>query len=117
MIIKGKVHTLEGPVDVQKIKVGDKVIDFGHRPQEVTAIKKKRVKKAVVFSKNKNLIISEGAFLYTIYGKRQGGFVKAVSPNGEVINDETSIIEGDFVSYIIEFDGEGIFIENYCIGA
>ena len=118
MIIKGNVHTLNGPVDIKDLKVGDKVIDFGHRPQEVKNIKVHSVKDAILFKKNKNIMVSTDTMLYTLYGiKNVDVSVKMVLPTGGVANDETVVEEGEFKGYEIEFDGDGIFVENYCVGA
>lgn len=118
MIIQGKVHTLEGPVDIKDLKAGDRVVDFTHRPMVVVAVKKEPVSKALVFAKNPNLIVSEKALLYTVYGKKDGSVKSAmmVLPYGGSINDEISVIEGEFCDYSIEFAGDGVFVENYCIG-
>lgn len=119
MIIAGRVHTVDGPVDIRELKAGDRVIDFGHRPRVVTAVRRQAVDGAVAFVRNRGLLVSRDTGVYTLYGKRaaQAGPVQVLLPTGGSANDEATEEAGSYQGYVVEFeDMDGIWVENYCVG-
>ena len=68
VVVHGKVWTFNGPVDVEKLKAGDLLIDRGPSAHKLLSIKKVKLKKAVAF-KNNSAVVS--GLIYTAQGAKQ----------------------------------------------
>lgn len=115
MIIRGNVQTMQGPVPVESIKVGDFVIGMNHIPCEVVKVTKEEVTKAYSFALNPHLLISKGTRVKTVYGMKEavGELLMAVT-NGAEVPDTIFDDEGTFNAYEIYAKGADVLmVDDY----
>lgn len=70
VIIKGNVWTLEGPVDVEKLKIGDLVLDRKPSVREILDIEIVDVEEALMFENN-SFAVSADTEVYTAFGAKR----------------------------------------------
>ena len=70
VIIKGNVWTLEGPIDVEKLKVGDLVLDRKPSVREILDIELVDVDEALMFENN-SFAVSSDTEVYTAFGAKR----------------------------------------------
>lgn len=100
LVIEGKIFTFRGQIPVEKLKVGDLVLDREHSVRKLLSIKKGTTDKVLKF-KNNSLIVSADAYIYTAHGAKQ------LEDNEEVkIRKEDMLMTTD-VAYIINEHKEG----------
>lgn len=126
MIIKGDIHTNNGPVPIEKLKVGDKVVDQQHRARAVLSIEKKSADKLMAFTRNR-AVLSADTVLMTVYGPRsavalpgvkqlKSTAVQMAHPNARIAADEVNVTDAAAEGYVITVeDGKTVFVNNYCI--
>lgn len=100
MIISGNIQTLMGPVPIKNIKAGDLVIGTNHVPCEVKEVRTEKVSKALSFTWNPALKVSEGTKVQTVYGmKEAGGTLLMRATNGADIPETIKEKDGTFMAY------------------
>ena len=70
VIIKGNVWTLEGPIDVKKLKVGDLVLDRKPSVREILDIEVVEVDEVLMFE-NSSFAVSADTEVYTAFGAKR----------------------------------------------
>lgn len=70
VIVKGNVWTLEGPIEVDKLKVGDLVLDRKPSVREITDIEIVDVEEIMSF-KNHTFSVSSDTEVYTAFGAKK----------------------------------------------
>lgn len=121
MIVKGKVLTTEGPIDIDKLKIGDQVLDLYFRKRTITNITPEVVKRVNKFKINSNLVLSQDTVLVTQLGdyKKNDRVDSVVYPLNINKTNTMDIIyteETDTIGYKVEIDnGDSIYVENYTI--
>lgn len=118
LIIEGKVFTFRGQIPVEKLKVGDLILDREHSVRKLLSVKSGTTEKVLKF-KNNSLVVSADAYIYTAHGAKQ------IEDNQEVkIRKEDMLMTTD-VAYIVQEHREGyelkieggtdIFVNGYNI--
>lgn len=122
MIIQGSILTDQGPIDIENLKAGDKVLDQMHRACVVTKIEKKNVVQGFSFIKNPRLMIAEGTILKTVHGDlkvedaAREDFLMA-QPNMRLVKDRAVLKKGKYTAYMVNTEGKAtLFGADYCLG-
>lgn len=115
MIISGNIQTLMGPVPIKNIKAGDRVIGTNNVPCEVKAVKTEKVSKALVFTWNPALKVSEGSRVQTVYGMKEAtGTLLMKATNGADIPETVKEEDGTFLAYeLIVKNCKAVMVSGY----
>ena len=116
LVIEGKIFTFRGQIPVEKLKVGDLILDREHSVRRLLGIKKGTTDKVLKF-RNNSLVVSADAYIYTAHGAKQ------LEDNQEVkVRKEDMLMTTD-VAYIVNEhkegyelvveDGTNIFVNGY----
>lgn len=122
MIIKGMITTDKGPVAIEELKTGDKILNQMHRAAAVSKVETKQVTEAYTFEKNPKLIIAKGTVIKTMYGDKKaeelaGKTFYVSQPNMRMVKDKAVKLKGKYTAYKVKAEGAGsIFAANYCLG-
>lgn len=122
MIIKGMITTDKGPVAIEELKTGDKILNQMHRAIVVTKIEKVQVSGGYTFEKNPQLIIAKGTAVKTMQGDKKaeeltGKAFYTAQPNMRMVKDKAVKLKGKYTAYKITAEGAGsVFAGNYCLG-
>lgn len=121
MIIKGYISTDKGPIDIQDLKVGDKVLNQMHRAHPVRSIEKVQIEDAITFRKNKQLIIAKDTTLITLYGAVSIGdnkkkILTMMRADMKNVRDVIIPVKGEFTAYKLVIEGsDNVYVAGYCI--
>lgn len=125
MIISGKILTNQGPVPIEKVKVGDMVINLNNRPDEVLNIEEKEAQEVLRFKDNPGILISKDTVIATRYGKIEGENItkptracmlyQAEAPcYWDIVTPDK--VKQNMTGYVVTLkNGHGIFVNGYGI--
>jgi hypothetical protein len=98
IIAKGNVHTVEGPVPVEKLETGMLVVDRGHRARKLLKVEQVQLHQTLHFEKNPELVLAGNSVLFTLTGLRSAITLKNVrkAMNGRIqMLFQTSRVQDD----------------------
>lgn len=98
IIVKGNVHTAEGPVPVEKLETGMLVVDRGHRARKLLKVEQVQLHQTLHFEKNPELVLAGNSVLFTLTGLRSAITLKNVrkAMNGRIqMLFQTSRVQDD----------------------
>lgn len=116
LVIDGKIFTFRGQIPIEKLKVGDLILDREHSVRKLLGIKSGTTDKVLKF-KNNSLVVSADAYIYTAYGAKQledSQEVKVRKEDMLMTTDLAYIVQGRREGYELEIEnGTNIFVNGY----
>ncbi|MBR2881523.1 MAG: hypothetical protein IKB96_04065 [Prevotella sp.] len=116
VIIKGNVWTLYGPIPVEDLKVGDRVLDRKPSVREILDIQLVPVDKALMF-KNHSFAVSADTQVYTAFGPKlitEETSLLARREDFSVMPVKAYLEDVDLMGYKLTIkDGSDLYVNGY----